>query len=336
MTSKIVWGFMLENTYFMEFDPVNQVILESAFQEKKNKQASHFITIRDSHLPSAARVYFGVVQIHLRMPGTRYYVKRRIVVTQHVQKTRHSLSIGFVSPSSSSSTRSIGGKARRSSVGAHRRQSESSSLPASPLGNAVSLSTSLSSSLSSMSSPSTSTSTPTTPTTTPAAIALPAAPDHYQQCVPMTPHPDLWAACMVPPHQHLQQHQVHQSQPSASRQAHMPSPPPQQPPYFNDFPQQLDPAHQQWKQSQWHPHQQLHQHTQQSQWFPQQPLQPHHHHAAALVDAWNLSWLDSLCAPSSTPLPLSAAASMHQALMIPWSTSPPPSVLNTAGYPKSS
>ncbi|KAI9016271.1 hypothetical protein CLU79DRAFT_837803 [Phycomyces nitens] len=77
--SKVVWGFMLENTYFMEFDHSNHAIIELAYRQRRLRQASHYITIRDSNLPSPARVYFGVAQVHLRMPGTRYYVKRRVV-----------------------------------------------------------------------------------------------------------------------------------------------------------------------------------------------------------------------------------------------------------------
>lgn len=76
---RIIWGFLLENTYFTEFDAANHRIIEEAYRQRKLRQSSHYITIRDSHLPAPARVYFGVAQVHLRMPGTRYYVKRRTV-----------------------------------------------------------------------------------------------------------------------------------------------------------------------------------------------------------------------------------------------------------------
>ncbi|KAI8366032.1 uncharacterized protein BYT42DRAFT_608644 [Radiomyces spectabilis] len=78
-TTKVIWGFMLENTYFMEFDVCNHRIIEQAYHQRRMRQTSHYITIRDSHLPAPARIYFGVAQVHLRMPGTRYYVKRRVV-----------------------------------------------------------------------------------------------------------------------------------------------------------------------------------------------------------------------------------------------------------------
>ncbi|KAI8329208.1 hypothetical protein BC941DRAFT_476437 [Chlamydoabsidia padenii] len=78
-TKDYTWGFMLENTLFMEFDLANHSIIENAYQQKKLKQASHHIVIHDSHLPCDAKIYFGVAQIHLRMPGTRYYVKRKSI-----------------------------------------------------------------------------------------------------------------------------------------------------------------------------------------------------------------------------------------------------------------
>ncbi|ORZ02896.1 hypothetical protein BCR43DRAFT_510029 [Syncephalastrum racemosum] len=77
--ARVIWGFMLENTYFTEFDLSNHRIIEDAYHLRKMRPTSHYITIRDSHLPAPARVYFGVAQVHLRMPGTRYYVKRRVV-----------------------------------------------------------------------------------------------------------------------------------------------------------------------------------------------------------------------------------------------------------------
>ncbi|SAM06581.1 hypothetical protein [Absidia glauca] len=80
------WGFMLENTLFMEFDIANHSIIENAYQQKKLKHASHHIVIHDSHLPSEAKIYFGVAQIHLRMPGTRYYVKRNHLYQSAQQK----------------------------------------------------------------------------------------------------------------------------------------------------------------------------------------------------------------------------------------------------------
>ncbi|KAI8883316.1 hypothetical protein K501DRAFT_314497 [Backusella circina FSU 941] len=77
--TRFVWGFMLENTYFTEFDEVNHRIIEDAYNQRKKKPASYYITITDTHLSSIARIYFGVAQVHLRMPGTRYYVKRKSV-----------------------------------------------------------------------------------------------------------------------------------------------------------------------------------------------------------------------------------------------------------------
>ncbi|CAO3632066.1 unnamed protein product [Cunninghamella blakesleeana] len=112
---KIIWGFMLENAYFVEFDGPNHQIIETAYQQKKSKQASHYIIIHDSHLPCPARIYFGVIQIHLRMPGTRYYVKRKIISIQssnhhHQNNNNNNININnnihwlFPSTSSSMST----------------------------------------------------------------------------------------------------------------------------------------------------------------------------------------------------------------------------------------
>ncbi|KAI8095874.1 hypothetical protein BDF21DRAFT_406907, partial [Thamnidium elegans] len=72
--SKIVWGFMFENTLFTEFERRNHPIIEAAYRQRKKKHSSHHITIVDSNLPKPgkAKVYFGVAQNHLRMPGTRY------------------------------------------------------------------------------------------------------------------------------------------------------------------------------------------------------------------------------------------------------------------------
>ncbi|CEI95737.1 hypothetical protein RMCBS344292_09916 [Rhizopus microsporus] len=80
---QIIWGFMLENAYFTEFDKANHAIIEVAYSQRKRKQTSHYVVIRDSHLSSPAKVYFGVEQVHLRMPGTRYYVKRALTKPAH-------------------------------------------------------------------------------------------------------------------------------------------------------------------------------------------------------------------------------------------------------------
>lgn len=79
--SKILWGFMLENTSFTEFQEKNHVIIETAYHQRKQKNTSSFIDVIDHNLPKPhqARVYFGVAQMHLRMPGTRYYVKRKVI-----------------------------------------------------------------------------------------------------------------------------------------------------------------------------------------------------------------------------------------------------------------
>lgn len=77
-SSKIIWGFMFENSHFTEFERRNHSIIEAAYHQRKKKHSSHHITIVDANLPKPgkAKVYFGVAQNHLRMPGTRYYVKR--------------------------------------------------------------------------------------------------------------------------------------------------------------------------------------------------------------------------------------------------------------------
>ncbi|KAI9249537.1 hypothetical protein BY458DRAFT_525509 [Sporodiniella umbellata] len=80
MTGKqIVWGFLLENTFFTEFDEANHALIEKAYNEREKKPTSHYITLYDSHLHQPARIYFGVAQVHLRMPGTRYYVQRQLI-----------------------------------------------------------------------------------------------------------------------------------------------------------------------------------------------------------------------------------------------------------------
>lgn len=79
--SIVVWGFMFENTLFTEFERRNHPIIEAAYRQRKKKHTSHYITITDSNLPKPgkAKVYFGVAQNHLRMPGTRYYVNRQVI-----------------------------------------------------------------------------------------------------------------------------------------------------------------------------------------------------------------------------------------------------------------
>lgn len=79
--SRVVWGFMFENTLFTEFERRNHPIIEAAYRQRKKKHTSHYITITDSNLPKPgkAKVYFGVAQNHLRMPGTRYYVNRQVI-----------------------------------------------------------------------------------------------------------------------------------------------------------------------------------------------------------------------------------------------------------------
>jgi hypothetical protein len=74
-----IWGFMLENTYFTVFDTANHQIIEDAFNQRKKRPASYYITITDSHISNSFRIYFGVERIHLRMPGTRYFVERKTV-----------------------------------------------------------------------------------------------------------------------------------------------------------------------------------------------------------------------------------------------------------------
>ena len=75
---RVEWGFLLENTYFQRFEEHNQKIIEQAYHELCHLVGNHYIDITDAVLANSARVYFGVEQIHLRMPGTRYYVQRRL------------------------------------------------------------------------------------------------------------------------------------------------------------------------------------------------------------------------------------------------------------------
>ncbi|KAI9492915.1 hypothetical protein BDB00DRAFT_788398 [Zychaea mexicana] len=75
---RVEWGFMLENTFFKTFEKHNQHIIERNYHEVSQRVGSNYVDITDKKLGSNARVYFGVEQIHLRMPGTRYYVQRRL------------------------------------------------------------------------------------------------------------------------------------------------------------------------------------------------------------------------------------------------------------------
>ncbi|KAG2216662.1 hypothetical protein INT45_007946 [Circinella minor] len=75
---QVEWGFLLENTYFQRFEEHNQKMIEQAYHELCHRVGNHYIDITDAVLANSARVYFGVEQIHLRMPGTRYYVQRRL------------------------------------------------------------------------------------------------------------------------------------------------------------------------------------------------------------------------------------------------------------------
>ncbi|KAH8555675.1 hypothetical protein BGW37DRAFT_478161 [Umbelopsis sp. PMI_123] len=70
------WGFLFENVHFTPFDESNNQLIEVEYQAR-GVHYSHNIDIEDSHLKYPAKIYFGVAQTHLRMPGTRYYVKRR-------------------------------------------------------------------------------------------------------------------------------------------------------------------------------------------------------------------------------------------------------------------
>ncbi|KAG2171732.1 hypothetical protein INT43_008112 [Umbelopsis isabellina] len=69
------WGFLFENSVFTPFDNHNNEYIEHEWQTK-GAHHGHKIKIIDSHLNSPALLYFSVAQIHLRMPGTRYYVIR--------------------------------------------------------------------------------------------------------------------------------------------------------------------------------------------------------------------------------------------------------------------
>jgi hypothetical protein len=75
------WGFLFENVHFIPFDSVNNQLIEMEYQAR-GAHYSHNIDIVDSNLKYPAKIYFGVAQTHLRMPGTRYYVKRREIKIQ--------------------------------------------------------------------------------------------------------------------------------------------------------------------------------------------------------------------------------------------------------------
>ncbi|RUS24202.1 hypothetical protein BC938DRAFT_473955 [Jimgerdemannia flammicorona] len=72
------WGFLFENTLFTPFDVCNNHLLEESYRQPIHAQ-TRFVLINDSHLSGPAKVYFGVDSSHLRMPGTRYNVVRRII-----------------------------------------------------------------------------------------------------------------------------------------------------------------------------------------------------------------------------------------------------------------
>ena len=75
------WGFLFESVRFTPFDSVNNQLIEMEYQAR-GAHYSHNIDIVDSNLKYPAKIYFGVAQTHLRMPGTRYYVKRREIKVQ--------------------------------------------------------------------------------------------------------------------------------------------------------------------------------------------------------------------------------------------------------------
>ncbi|RUP43619.1 hypothetical protein BC936DRAFT_136936 [Jimgerdemannia flammicorona] len=72
------WGFMLENTFFTPFDMYNNMLLEQTYAQP-NRGQTKYVEITDTHLNAPAKVYFGVVSNHLRMPGTRYTVVRQTI-----------------------------------------------------------------------------------------------------------------------------------------------------------------------------------------------------------------------------------------------------------------
>lgn len=96
----VVWGFMLENTLFTKFEDHNHALIESAYRQRKSKKASHYIHIVDMNLPKPykAKVYFGVAQNHLRMPGTRYYVTRKVIKSTTSSQTSTPISIPATVP----------------------------------------------------------------------------------------------------------------------------------------------------------------------------------------------------------------------------------------------
>ncbi|KAI8579528.1 hypothetical protein K450DRAFT_199327 [Umbelopsis ramanniana AG] len=75
------WGFLFENVHFTAFDDVNNQLIEMEYHGR-GAHYSHSIDIVDSNLKYPAKIYFGVAQTHLRMPGTRYYVQRREIKIQ--------------------------------------------------------------------------------------------------------------------------------------------------------------------------------------------------------------------------------------------------------------
>lgn len=78
---EVIWGFLLENTLFTEFQDENHTKIEAAYSQRKQRSTSYYIELEDNNLPKPhkARVYFGVARMHLRMPGTRYYVERHVI-----------------------------------------------------------------------------------------------------------------------------------------------------------------------------------------------------------------------------------------------------------------
>ncbi|KAI8991805.1 hypothetical protein BDF20DRAFT_909533 [Mycotypha africana] len=75
---RIVWGYMLENTVFVEFEIHNQAFIEEEYINCKIRTSEAYVEIEDLNLPRPheARIYIGVLNNHLRMPGTRYHVYR--------------------------------------------------------------------------------------------------------------------------------------------------------------------------------------------------------------------------------------------------------------------
>ncbi|ORZ16893.1 hypothetical protein BCR42DRAFT_450735 [Absidia repens] len=94
--NQFTWGFMLENTLFVEFDQANHIIIENSYQQKKMKQSSHHIkslSVVNSNNTASTTTVQDDANFHLysqHYPYQKQQKRSRSQQQQHNTRRRHS------------------------------------------------------------------------------------------------------------------------------------------------------------------------------------------------------------------------------------------------------